>query len=1308
MKKRYRPANSRALVYGAYAMVGILAIGLGTPAGNATAVAAHPVASAATGPDDDHAAIGAARLRAARLGERVEVTALRTESSTTYVNPDGSVTEESTTGPTRVKDEDGAWRDVDTTLVHRDGGVQPKQAAADIRFSDGGSGPLAVVSEGDRTLGIGWDGPLPEPSIQGNTATYADVQPGADLVVTALPEGFSHLLVLKERPKGEVELRIPVAADGLKLRETSDERLLWESENGSDVATAPVPVMWGAEEQARSGEPAEVTEVTASVEGGPDGQTLVLKPDPSFLEDPDVKYPVTVDPTNTLLGPVTDTWIQGDDYPTSQRGSTELKAGTYNGTERARSYLKFDAARFAGKHVLDADLRLYSYWSSSCSTDNSGIQVRRVTADWDPSAISWASQPSTTTASAPVSKVAKGYNSSCPAGQVSWDVDGIVQAWADGQPNYGVRLAAVNESDPLTWRRYRSANYVDGSHDSATEPSLIVTYNSAPTPPGELNVSPLKGGTTLMTAGSLTPTLQARVGDSDAESALITEFQVEPDPAFADTTYTWTGKTAEFAPGTVATVQIPTASKLPDGSHLRMRARTSDKVDTSDWSSWTTFRVDASDVLPADLPTQLQAGATDTTSPLVTGIVTSPNGGMIEAQFRLGNAAGTQTTLGTQLVPNGERAGFQIPADRLTSGGPFDWSMRACYAGKCSPWTEKTAIAAGSGTEPTPAAAGSSVDLALTKATVCTGSDCVGETGTALKVGSVSGKEWRTYLKADVSMIPAGARVTNAVLKLQSSATTPDLDVHALNGAWTPTGTGSELDAATAPEANLTATAPWTTDVAGLVTGWTDGANANHGLVLRKADGASGTAGISFTSATLTVEYGAATRPSPPTAVRARAGDKGALITWGASEDSGYNDTVLSYEVKALDSNGAVAATRTTSGTDMVINGLTNGASYTFQVSASNAYGSSDTGTSEAIKPLGAPLDSATYTQAIGEYLESAASLTTGTHNSATAAVNGRPNAAKYAWLLKSEESWLIDTRDALKADSLTYTSITSALSDALVLPAADGTVAVRAMVSEQRTLADTPSDPETGETTVLYTFSGGDAPVLRSRMNAGQYEQELAKGEDALGSVTYGTVENDSSAAVAPRTVTVSASSPSPYAGQFTPYANINASGTAKWARDHWNSRHEYSQDCTNFVSKALYHGGGMRMKGVNKDKKSANNWWRLKNSAPPHSGVGFYYTNSYSWTVADTMRLFLARHSDGAVNTESKQQYAKVGDVVIFNWGGRGGWDHAGVVTKMANGKAYVTAHNNNRLNQRLDVYVNSQRGTWADIVHVKPGWY
>ncbi|MEW1613452.1 MULTISPECIES: hypothetical protein [unclassified Streptomyces] len=41
-------------------------------------------------------------------------------------------------------------------------------------------------------------------------------------------------------------------------------------------------------------------------------------------------------------------------------------------------------------------------------------------------------------------------------------------------------------------------------------------------------------------------------------------------------------------------------------------------------------------------------------------------------------------------------------------------------------------------------------------------------TGTPLKVGNVSGRDWRAYLKAGLSGVPAGTRVTNSVLKLDS------------------------------------------------------------------------------------------------------------------------------------------------------------------------------------------------------------------------------------------------------------------------------------------------------------------------------------------------------------------------------------------------------------------------------------------------------------------------------------------------------------------------------------------------------------
>ncbi|WP_229758598.1 DNRLRE domain-containing protein [Peterkaempfera bronchialis] len=498
------------------------------------------------------------------------------------------------TGPVRVQDEHGTWRPVDTTLVEADGVIQPAMTAADISFSDGGKDEtLAHLSRGKHALGLGWEGKLPKPQLDGPTAVYPDAVPGGDLVVTALKEGFSHSVVLRNRPDGPVEYRLPITATGLHLKKTSENRLSWEDTNGKAQATAPAPMMWDSSTDPVSGDPKHLAPIDVTVEASKSGkgQVLVLKPDPTFLADPDLTYPVTIDPTDSLMGAATDTWLQYDDYQTSQRASTELKAGTYDGTHKARSFLKFTVTKYAGKHIVDAKLRLYSYYSSTCDTKNSGVEVRRITADWDPAAITWSKQPATTATGATVIKDAKGYNaSSCPGGFNTWDLTAITQAWADGQPNYGVRLAAVSETDVLTWRRYHSANYVDGSHDPNSEPSLSVTYNTLPGKPTAAAISPsvLNAYNGKRYVTSLTPSLSATVADPDG-GTVKGQFEVTPDPAYADTTYTYTATSGGVTSGSTATLTIPAASAFPAGKHLRYRVRAYDGTDYGPWTGYTVF-----------------------------------------------------------------------------------------------------------------------------------------------------------------------------------------------------------------------------------------------------------------------------------------------------------------------------------------------------------------------------------------------------------------------------------------------------------------------------------------------------------------------------------------------------------------------------------------------------------------------------------------------------------------------------------------------------------------------------------------------
>ncbi|MFE2423156.1 DNRLRE domain-containing protein [Streptomyces hokutonensis] len=452
------------------------ALALLVSGGSVAAGADTKTSSAAATDSPGESDLASARSQAVEQGKRVEVTSKRTEDSTTWVNPNGALTTEVFQEPVRVR-QDGAWTPVDTTLADTGASVTPGATVAGLNLSDGGTGPFAKVSDGGTSLALSV-GDLPAPTLNGNTATYTGAVSGGDLVVTALPSGFSEQVVLHERPDGPLTIRMPLTtSQGLKVSQTGSGHLLLTDGSGKTVADAPAPHMWDSAVDPASGLAAHDAPVASRIENTDQGQVLVLTPDLSFLDAADVSYPLTIDPTTTLAVS-TDTWMESPNYTDSQRSSEELRVGSYDGgTHRARAYLKFDVSDIVGFHIVDTDLSLYSYWSSTCSTAGSGIRVRRVTSDWDPTAVTWDTVPTVTGTGEVVNTGAHGYSASCPAAYSHWDIDAIVQAWADGAPNYGIQLRAVDETDSLTWRRYRSANYVSG--DDAEEPHLTITYEDS-------------------------------------------------------------------------------------------------------------------------------------------------------------------------------------------------------------------------------------------------------------------------------------------------------------------------------------------------------------------------------------------------------------------------------------------------------------------------------------------------------------------------------------------------------------------------------------------------------------------------------------------------------------------------------------------------------------------------------------------------------------------------------------------------------------------------------------------------------------
>ena len=69
-------------------------------------------------------------------------------------------------------------------------------------FSDGGDKTFVELQGvGGKDLKWQWPATLPAPTVEDNTLTYKNVIDNGDLVVTVLPGGFSHSIILHSAPE---------------------------------------------------------------------------------------------------------------------------------------------------------------------------------------------------------------------------------------------------------------------------------------------------------------------------------------------------------------------------------------------------------------------------------------------------------------------------------------------------------------------------------------------------------------------------------------------------------------------------------------------------------------------------------------------------------------------------------------------------------------------------------------------------------------------------------------------------------------------------------------------------------------------------------------------------------------------------------------------------------------------------------------------------------------------------------------------------------------------------------------------------
>ncbi|MEO7260287.1 MAG: hypothetical protein ABI047_03360, partial [Jatrophihabitantaceae bacterium] len=439
--------------------------------------------------------------QAQSTGQPVEVVELTTPTSRVMAEPNGTFTLTSSREPVRVS-RAGQWTPIDATLTRNsDGSFSPRATEVELTFSGGGAGPALVIGDpgSDASISISWTSLLPEPTITGDTATYADVLPGVDLVLTAKGSSYAETLVVHDAQAAanpELQnLQMLFQAHRLDLTEAADGGLNATDGNGDRVFVGAEATVWdssfepnyGARPTASDPGGASTTPIPASIPqlDGSDGNasaTAILHTPHDALLGPDVQYPVFIDPVLSLANPghflvVSSGTTSLHNYDTG----SDLKVGkcdwgaVCNNIGVARSFFTFDISALTGQfywqdttaQVFDAEVDVYQIHNGA------GCTAQPVTL-YTTSAFSGSTVWPGPAFGTNLGSVSTGYSDSCGTGTGGYDK--FTSSAIAGRLEYAATLGTVitfglrspDETNRDQWKRFN------------TNPQLIAHYSYAP------------------------------------------------------------------------------------------------------------------------------------------------------------------------------------------------------------------------------------------------------------------------------------------------------------------------------------------------------------------------------------------------------------------------------------------------------------------------------------------------------------------------------------------------------------------------------------------------------------------------------------------------------------------------------------------------------------------------------------------------------------------------------------------------------------------------------------------------------------
>lgn len=197
---------------------------------------------------------------------------------------------------------------------------------------------------------------------------------------------------------------------------------------------------------------------------------LLILVSPMFLS-------VRASSSTSTLNPSADAEVNTNNPDANYGSNTYYRVGVLSG-KKYRVYIKFDLTGIPeGSAIISATLKLHKQSGTDIT-----VNVHKVSGSWSETGITWNNQPSydSDTAASDSAPNAEGW--------FEFDVTSVVQAWIDGESNYGFVL----ENDGATYSIVFDSREAS---DTSIRPKLVVEY----VPPNTVTTTETVTSTETMT-----------------------------------------------------------------------------------------------------------------------------------------------------------------------------------------------------------------------------------------------------------------------------------------------------------------------------------------------------------------------------------------------------------------------------------------------------------------------------------------------------------------------------------------------------------------------------------------------------------------------------------------------------------------------------------------------------------------------------------------------------------------------------------------------------------------------------------------